>query len=99
MAKDSEFRDWWQTIYEELLRRNKQKIIPPRVITSSLFLKIGREIKKARIRMGLSQTELAFCARIKQPDISKIEKGKKNITLKTLLALSKALNIKAIDTA
>jgi transcriptional regulator with XRE-family HTH domain len=64
---------------------------------SRLFLKLGKIIAKARLDMGLSQAELAFKVGMKQPDISKIEEGKKNITLGTLTRLCKVLGVKRVD--
>jgi len=97
MAKESDFRDWWQTIYEQLLRRQGKKIAGPESDRSILATNLGKIIREARIEKGLSQKELASLAGIKQPDISKIEDGKKNITLKTLAALSGVLKIKRIS--
>jgi DNA-binding Xre family transcriptional regulator len=94
---ESEFRDWWQTIYEQLLQKTGAKIRRPDGSYSDMFLKAGRVIKNARIQKGLSQKELAVIAGMKQPDISRIEEGSKNITLKTLFFLCKVLDIKTID--
>ena len=41
----------------------------------------------------MSQSELALKVGIKQPHISKIEEGKMNITLSTLMRICKALEI------
>ncbi|MFH0940358.1 MAG: helix-turn-helix transcriptional regulator [Candidatus Omnitrophota bacterium] len=62
-----------------------------------MFLKIGRVVKETRIRKGLSQKGLAAVAGMKQPDISRIEEGSKNVTLKTLFFLCKVLDIKTVD--
>lgn len=96
IAKVSDFRDWWQTIYEEIARdsgvRNKRIERP-----SVMFLRIGKLIKDKRIEKGWTQNELALKVGMKQPDISKIEEGKKNITLETLVSLSSTLEIKKIE--
>jgi DNA-binding XRE family transcriptional regulator len=96
VVRESDFRDWWQTIYEQLLRQQGRKLKEPKSDQSILASNLGKAIREARVQKGLSQKELASLAGIKQPDISKIEDGKKNITLKTLAALSGALKIKKI---
>lgn len=97
LMRESNFRDWWQTIYEELLEKYKFKQKRPKGKPSILFSNIGKTIKEARVQKGLSQKELSLIIGMKQPDISIIEKGKKNITLETLSRLCKVLEIKKID--
>lgn len=92
----SDFRSWWETIYEQLLQEYKLKQKKPKGDSLALFSKIGRMIREARVENGLSQKELALRVGINQPDISMIEKGKKNITLQTLARLCKVLEIKKI---
>lgn len=98
LTPESDFRDWWETIYEGLLEKYKFTHKEPKGKPSTLFFNIGKTIKEARIRKGLSQKELSLIIGMKQPDISIIEKGKKNITLETLSRLCKVLEIKKIDT-
>lgn len=93
----SDFRAWWETIYEQLLEKYRAKQKHPRGRPSTLFLKIGKLIKEARIQKGLSQRELAFRIGMRQPDISTIEKGEKNITLGTLVRLCNTLGIKRLE--
>jgi DNA-binding Xre family transcriptional regulator len=96
LAPESDFCDWWQSIYEQITARSsKKKFNKER--PSALFLKIGRTIRRARLQKRLSQAELASLASMKQPDLSKIEEGKKNITLETLAGLCKALGIKKLS--
>lgn len=97
IERGSEFRDWWQSIYEQILQKYRVKGKKIEGKPSVLFLSIGRKIKEGRHLKGLSQSELALRVGIKQPDISKIEEGKKNITLETLFRLCKVLEIKKID--
>lgn len=88
-----EFRAWWQTVYEGLLGIQKKKMPgEPSVFASQ----IGKTIRNYRIEKEISQSDLAKRSGINQPDISAIEKGKKNITIETLLRLCKVLGIKDI---
>jgi len=89
--KESDFRDWWQTIYEEILKRQgKGKKIEGE--PSLLFKGVGVRIREARIDREMSQQDLALAVGMEQPDISKIEEGKKNITLGTLARICKYLD-------
>ena len=93
----SDFRAWWETIYEQLLQEYSYKQKRVKGKPSVLFVKIGKMIREARLQKGYSQNELAFKIGMKQPDISMIEKGKKNITLETFACLFKALGIKRLE--
>ena len=95
IEKISDFRDWWQTIYEEILRR-QGKATKAMGEPSALFKNIGAKIREARIEKEISQKDLALAVGMKQPDISKIEEGEKNITLETLARICKYLNIQEI---
>lgn len=96
-ARQSDFRDWWETIYEQLVDTDKQ--VRRRLVraTPVFFRKFGALIKEARIQKGLSQKQLAHRTGMKQPDVSMIEEGRKNITLYTVMRLSSVLGIKKID--
>jgi DNA-binding Xre family transcriptional regulator len=97
-TRESEFRDWWETIFEQLLEANHliQKKVKGKF--PGFFQKFGILIREARIEKGLNQKQLADAIGMKQPDISRIEEGKKNITLFTLMRLCKILEIKKVDT-
>jgi DNA-binding Xre family transcriptional regulator len=97
IAQESDFRDWWETIYEHILQEYGFKNKFSKHKSSLVFLKIGSLIRNIRIQKGLSQNELALKVGMKQPDISMIEEGKKNITLETLARLCKVLDIKRLE--
>ena len=59
------------------------------------MLEIGFSIYYYRLEKGMTQTELARKAGVPQPNLSNIEKGKKDITLTTLKRLSLALEVPA----
>jgi DNA-binding XRE family transcriptional regulator len=96
-ARHSEHRDWWETIYEQLLGGAGKEPIKAKGKPSAFFRKFGDRIKERRIEMSLSQKQLAVRAGLKQPIISQIEEGKKNITLFTFIRLCKVLGIRTID--
>lgn len=93
----SESRDWWQTIYEQLAEEGSRRSVRPEGGSPDFLRSLGARIKEARIEKGLSQRELALRVGIQQPDISKAEEGKKNMTLFTLVRLCKVLEIRNID--
>lgn len=55
-------------------------------------LEQGKRILELRTRKGLTQEELSKITKISVPYISRIEKGKVNVTMKTLIEMSKALD-------
>ena len=57
------------------------------------LLMFGNHVKKLRLSRHLSLRELATQCNIDYSDISKIEKGLRNIQLSTILELSKGLEI------
>lgn len=96
-VRRSDSRDWWETLYEQLVGRDLHR--PARVGGGpAAFLRgLGAHIKEARIERGLSQRQLALRVGIKQPDISRVEEGKKNMTLFTLVRLCKVLGIRSVN--
>jgi len=65
---------------------------------SKEVLKIfGQNVRKERIRKGLSQEELAAKAGLHRTYIGMIERSEKNITLVNVQKISRALNLKIKD--
>jgi DNA-binding XRE family transcriptional regulator len=93
-ARQSVHRDWWETIYEQMMETPGKRLHGR---PSELFRHVGKAMKERRTELGLSQKQVATQTRISQPIISQIEDGKKNITLLTLLRLCRALQIKSLD--
>jgi transcriptional regulator with XRE-family HTH domain len=56
--------------------------------------KFGENLQNIRLAKGLSQRGLASLCTIDHSDISKIERGERNITILTILELASALEIK-----
>ncbi len=57
---------------------------------------VGLNIRNYRVAMGLSQEELAYRASIHRALIGHIERGERNITLKTLYKIAIALMISPV---
>ena len=55
---------------------------------------IGYKIKQRRLELNLSQSQLAELVGIDQSDLSKIEKGNANPSIKTLVRIANGLNNK-----
>lgn len=68
-----------------------------RPLSDGLLLKFGEKVKSQRIKIGLSQEELAAEAGVHRTYIGMIERGEKNITLLNIKKLSKALKIRVDD--
>jgi len=96
VEKKSDFRDWWQTIYESMLPIRKSGI-RIKADYSSQFSNIGSYIRKKRLEQGMSQNQLALKLGMIQAHISRIEEGKMNITLATLMRICKVLKIKGFS--
>ena len=92
-GQSRDFRLWWESIYEQLTNAKKQNQGEP----INELKNIGQTIHKTRIAKGWSQIDLAKMSGLKQPDISKIEKGQENITLLTLIRLGRALGMKEVN--
>jgi transcriptional regulator with XRE-family HTH domain len=60
-----------------------------------LLSKMGRNIKKRREALGYSQEELAERADLHRTYIGGVERGERNITIKSLSQIAEALNTKA----
>ena len=64
-----------------------------KVVESDFLTQLGKQLEKLRKKKDLSYRKLAQNCNIDYSDISKIEKGKANITMLTLLELAKGLEI------
>lgn len=58
-----------------------------------LFIKVGANIRKIRERENITQQELAARCNFEKSNMSRIEAGRTNLTLKTLLTISMALSV------
>jgi len=65
--------------------------------TNENLIELGANIKKQRILKGLTQLELSTDSGIPISQISAIELGKLNTTIKTLTKIATALDLKVKD--
>ena len=56
---------------------------------------LGKELRKARMRAGLTQEELAFAAHVDRTYISMLENDRKSPTVDMLMRICKPLGIAA----
>ena len=63
----------------------------------SALLAFGKHLRNMRKERGLSQEQLENLADISKNQIGNIERGEVNVTLISLLAISKALDISPKD--
>jgi len=62
-----------------------------------ILLKFGNKVRERRLKLGLSQEELAFRAGAHRTYIGMIERAEKNITLENIEKIAKALEISLDD--
>jgi transcriptional regulator with XRE-family HTH domain len=58
-----------------------------------VLIKFGTKVRDKRLKLGLSQEELASRAGVHRTYIGMIERAEKNITLGNIEKIAKALNI------
>jgi len=58
---------------------------------------VGQNIRKFRIKKGLTQLDLAALCGFEESSIGRLENGKTNPTIKTLIKISNALEVKLVD--
>jgi transcriptional regulator with XRE-family HTH domain len=59
--------------------------------------KFGKQVKKLRLEVGLSQEKLAYEADLDRTYIPSIEKGERNVSITVVEILAKALKVKITD--
>jgi transcriptional regulator with XRE-family HTH domain len=57
------------------------------------LIEIGKNIKRLRLAKGLTQVDLAHRCDIEKQNMNRIEAGKNNLTIKSLLKISAALDV------
>ncbi len=59
-----------------------------------ILFRIGRRIADLRRERGISQQDLAARCNFEKSNLSRIEYGRSNMTIATLLTISRALGVK-----
>jgi len=89
---------YWQVVYEYLLEKYRREGIVFRKealpAKNPLCKETGSKLSEIRREQGLSQKEMAKKMGISQQLISRIEKGRENISVSTLANMAHALNRK-----
>jgi len=58
---------------------------------------IGLRIRELRVEKNISQQDLAAACNFEKSNMSRIEAGRTNLTIGTLLKICEVLNVKLID--
>ena len=58
------------------------------------LIKFGQKVREERIRLGLSQEDLATRAGVHRTYVGMIERAEKNITLENIQKIARALGLK-----
>lgn len=72
------------------------KLKSPTALEKYEKIYIGGQIKKMRRKIGMKQLELAGKLKTSQSVIARIENGKQNLTLKTLIVIAHVLGKKLL---
>ena len=73
-------------------RRSTSRFHADRFDRDDMVTTFGANLRAARLKMHMSQTELANAAGLLQQYISLFESGKQNVTLTTAVALANSVN-------
>ena len=63
----------------------------------NILKRFGNKVRKERLRIGISQEELAARAGVHRTYIGMVERAEKNITLKNIDKICEALNLSISD--
>jgi transcriptional regulator with XRE-family HTH domain len=58
---------------------------------------VGRNVRRARVRKGLTQERFAEISGFSQQYISDLERGRRNPTVVTLFEIAQALSVSHVD--
>ena len=92
---------YWHAVYKRLTKSYKEKGIPVRAPgvpdnNDELCTRVGNRIKALREKNNLTQKALAERLGISQQIVSRVERGKTNISLLTLKKIANVFNRKVV---
>jgi len=67
------------------------------MIKEIVLIRIGMNIKDIREEKNISQQDLAAACNFEKSNMSRIEAGRTNLTIGTLLKICEALQVKLVD--
>lgn len=70
------------------------QMITKKMNEQQLFIKIGDKIKEIRLSQNMSQQDLAAKCNFEKANMSRIEAGRTNLTIKNAYKISIALGVK-----
>lgn len=70
------------------------QMITKKMNEQQLFIKIGDKIKEIRLSQNMSQQDLAAKCNFEKANMSRIEAGRTNLTIKNIYKISIALGVK-----
>ena len=61
-------------------------------MSEDILLKFGKNIRKHRKRLDITQEELADCVELHRTYIGAVERGERNVSLENIVAIARGLN-------
>src|ERR1039457_3504364 len=83
------FADFMRSLESEAKKEGPEAVAELKALRE--HFRIGRKLAQARLAKKLTQKQVATIAKIDQGDVSKIESGRANPTMKTLSAFAQAV--------
>lgn len=86
-----------QSALKKELRNQKQAEQPKHHQNMRIEARFGHHVRWYRKQRHLTQDQLAFMSGLNQNYISEIERGQRNVTLRVMENVAKALGVKEVD--
>lgn len=76
---------------QEVESEARARGLEPQLEEARLYFRLAAEMISARQRLKLTQKEVAAAAGVPQSEISRLERGRSNPTLRTVMAVARSL--------